>query len=46
MPVRCVIPMTEIIKGAPLVNSGGGRNNSIGTQRLEVMDQQGPDTQA
>jgi aminocarboxymuconate-semialdehyde decarboxylase len=44
---HCVIPVTEFVKGTPLANSGGGgRNNILGPQRLELMDQQGVDVQA
>jgi aminocarboxymuconate-semialdehyde decarboxylase len=47
MHAHCVIPVTEIVKDTPLANSGGGgRNNILGPQRLEVMDQQGIDVQA
>jgi aminocarboxymuconate-semialdehyde decarboxylase len=45
MHAHCVIPVDEIVKGTPLANSGGGRNNILGPQRLEVMDQQGIDVQ-
>ncbi|MGH9836472.1 MAG: hypothetical protein ACRD9Y_25900, partial [Blastocatellia bacterium] len=47
MHAHCVIPVTEIVKGTPLANNGGGgRNNILGPQRLELMDQQGIDVQA
>jgi aminocarboxymuconate-semialdehyde decarboxylase len=47
MHAHCVIPVTEIVKDTALANSGGGgRNNILGPQRLEVMDQQGIDVQA
>jgi aminocarboxymuconate-semialdehyde decarboxylase len=47
MHAHCVIPVTEIVKGTALANSGGGgRNNILGPQRLELMDQQGVDVQA
>jgi aminocarboxymuconate-semialdehyde decarboxylase len=46
MHAHCVIPVTDIVKGTPLANNGGGGNNSLGPQRLEVMDQQGIDVQA
>jgi aminocarboxymuconate-semialdehyde decarboxylase len=47
MHAHCVIPVTEIVKGTPLAdNGGGGRNNILGPQRLELMDQQGVDVQA
>src|SRR5687767_11924700 len=44
---HCVIPVTDIVQGTPLENSGGGGGNSIlGPQRLQIMNQQGVDTQA
>jgi aminocarboxymuconate-semialdehyde decarboxylase len=44
---HCIIPVTEIVKGTPLANSGGGGgNNILGPQRLELMDRQGVDIQA
>ena len=44
---HCVIPVTDIVKGTPLENSGGGGGNSIlGPQRLQIMNQQGVDVQA
>lgn len=47
MHAHCVIPVAEIVKGTPLANNGGGgRNNILGPQRLELMDQQGVDVQA
>ncbi|MGH9754648.1 MAG: amidohydrolase family protein [Blastocatellia bacterium] len=47
MHAHCVIPVAEIVKGTLLANSGGGgRNNTLGPQRLELMDQQGIDVQA
>src|SRR5262245_15893293 len=47
MHAHCVIPVEEIVKGTPLANNGaGGRNNALGPQRLELMDQQGVDVQA
>jgi aminocarboxymuconate-semialdehyde decarboxylase len=47
MHAHCVILVTEIVKGTPLANSGGGgRNNILGPERLGLMDQQGVDVQA
>jgi aminocarboxymuconate-semialdehyde decarboxylase len=44
---HCVIPVTDIVKGTKLEGSGGGGgNNVLGPQRLQVMDQQGVDVQA
>ena len=44
---HCVIPTTEIVKGSPLADSGGGAANSIlGPQRLQLMNEQGVDVQA
>src|SRR5688500_4805758 len=44
---HCVIPVTDIVKGTKLEGSGGGGgNNALGPQRLQVMDQQGVDVQA
>jgi aminocarboxymuconate-semialdehyde decarboxylase len=44
---HCVIPVTEIVKGTPLAESGGGAGgNILGPQRLQLMDQQGVDVQA
>jgi aminocarboxymuconate-semialdehyde decarboxylase len=46
MHAHCVIPVSEIVKGTPLANSGGGgRNNILDPQRLNLMDQQGVDVQ-
>jgi aminocarboxymuconate-semialdehyde decarboxylase len=46
MHAHCVIPVAEIVKGTPLANSGGGgRNNILGPQRLDLMDQRGIDVQ-
>jgi aminocarboxymuconate-semialdehyde decarboxylase len=43
---HCVIPVQEIVDGTPLAKmGGGGENNILGPQRLEVMDQQGVDIQ-
>lgn len=47
MHAHCVIPTAEIVRGTPLANNGGGgRNNILGPQRLELMDRQGVDVQA
>ena len=44
---HCVIPVTDIVKGTPLAQQGGGGgNNVLGPQRLQLMDQQGVDVQA
>jgi aminocarboxymuconate-semialdehyde decarboxylase len=44
---HCVIPVAEIVAGTPLARQGGGGgNNILGPQRLQVMDQQGVDVQA
>jgi aminocarboxymuconate-semialdehyde decarboxylase len=44
---HCVIPVQEIVSGTPLQGrGGGGGNNMLGPQRLQVMDQQGIDLQA
>ncbi len=44
---HCIIPVTEIVKGTKLeASGGGGGNNLLGPQRLQVMDQQGVDVQA
>ncbi len=44
---HCIIPVTDVVRGTPLENSGGGGgNNVLGPQRLEVMDEQGVDIQA
>ena len=44
---HCVIPVTDIVKGTPLAAlGGGGGNNVLGPQRLQLMDQQGVDVQA
>ena len=44
---HCVIPVADVVKGTPLANSGGGGgNNILGPQRLQVMDKQGVDVQA
>jgi aminocarboxymuconate-semialdehyde decarboxylase len=47
MHAHCVIPVSEIVKDTPLANSGGGgRNNILDLQRLNLMDQQGVAVQA
>ena len=47
MHAHCVIPVTDIVNGTPLADSGGGRGGSIlGPERLQLMDQQGVDIQA
>ena len=47
MHAHCVIPVSEVVQGTPLANSGGGRgSNVLGPQRLRVMDEQGVDVQA
>jgi aminocarboxymuconate-semialdehyde decarboxylase len=44
---HCVIPVQHITKGTPLEKmGGGGGNNVLGPQRLQIMDQQGVDVQA
>jgi aminocarboxymuconate-semialdehyde decarboxylase len=44
---HCVIPVSEIVTGTPLAGmGGGGGNNVLGPQRLQVMDQHGIDIQA
>jgi len=45
---HCVIPeVAEVVKGTPLAsNAGGGGNQVLGPQRLQIMDQQGVDVQA
>src|SRR5205823_5701762 len=46
---HCIIPeAVEVVKGTPLAGSagGGGGNNVLGLQRLQLMDQQGVDIQA
>jgi aminocarboxymuconate-semialdehyde decarboxylase len=46
MHAHCVIPVSEIVKGTSMANSGGGgRNNILDPQRLNLMDQQGVDVQ-
>ncbi len=44
---HCIIPVEDIVNGTPLAKlGGGGGNNILGPQRLQVMDQQGVDIQA
>ena len=44
---HCIIPVTDVVKGTPLERlGGGGGNNVLGPQRLQLMDQQGVDVQA
>ena len=44
---HCVIPVPDVVKGTPLEKlGGGGGNNLLGPQRLQIMDQQGVDVQA
>jgi aminocarboxymuconate-semialdehyde decarboxylase len=44
---HCVIPVLDAVKGTPLEKLvGGGGNNLLGPQRLQIMDQQGVDVQA
>jgi aminocarboxymuconate-semialdehyde decarboxylase len=44
---HCVIPVQHITKGTPLEKmGGGGGNNLLGPERLQIMDQQGVDVQA
>ncbi len=44
---HCVIDVSEIVKGTPLASSGGGGGNqTLGPQRLELMDKTGVDVQA
>jgi aminocarboxymuconate-semialdehyde decarboxylase len=44
---HCVIPVQHVTKGTPLEKmGGGGGNNLLGPQRLQIMDQQGVDVQA
>ena len=46
MHAHCVIPVQDLVKGTPLSRlGGGGGNNILGPQRLEIMDQQGIDIQ-
>jgi aminocarboxymuconate-semialdehyde decarboxylase len=44
---HCVVDVAEVVKGTPLATSGGGGANQVlGPQRLQIMDQQGVDVQA
>ena len=44
---HCVIPVRHITKGTPLEKmGGGGGNNVLGPERLQIMDQQGVDVQS
>jgi aminocarboxymuconate-semialdehyde decarboxylase len=44
---HCVIPVQHVTKGTPLEKmGGGGGNNLLGPQRLQIMDEQGVDVQA
>ncbi len=44
---HCISPVTDIVQGTPLEKlGGGGGNNLLGPQRLQLMDQQGVDVQA
>ncbi len=44
---HCVIPVQDVVKGTPLEKlGGGGGNNLLGPERLQIMDQQGVDVQA
>ena len=44
---HCIIPVTDVVKGTPLEGmGGGGGNNVLGPQRLQIMDRQGVDVQA
>ena len=44
---HCVIPVLDAVKGTPLEKlGGGGGNNLLGPQRLQIMDEQGVDVQA
>ena len=44
---HCVIPVQHITKGTPLEKmGGGGGNNLLGPERLQIMDRQGVDVQA
>jgi aminocarboxymuconate-semialdehyde decarboxylase len=45
---HCVVPeVAEVVKNTPLAKSaGGGGNQALGPQRLQIMDQQGVDVQA
>jgi aminocarboxymuconate-semialdehyde decarboxylase len=44
---HCIIPVQHITKGTPLEKmGGGGGNNLLGPERLQIMDRQGVDVQA
>ena len=44
---HCVIPVQDVVKGTPIEKmGGGGGNNLLGPERLQIMDQQGVDVQA
>jgi len=44
---HCVIDVAEVVKGTPLEKSaGGGGNQTLGPQRLALMDKTGVDVQA
>jgi aminocarboxymuconate-semialdehyde decarboxylase len=44
---HCVIDVADVVKGTPLEKSaGGGGNQILGPQRLELMDRTGVDIQA
>jgi aminocarboxymuconate-semialdehyde decarboxylase len=44
---HCVIDVTDIVKGTPLEKEGGGGGNQVlGPQRLQIMDKTGVDIQA
>ncbi len=44
---HCIIPVQHVTKGTPLEKmGGGGGNNLLGLERLQIMDEQGVDVQA
>jgi aminocarboxymuconate-semialdehyde decarboxylase len=45
---HCVVDVAAVVKDTPLAKSagGGGGNQVLGPQRLQIMDQQGVDVQA
>ena len=44
---HCVVDVADVVKDSPLAKSaGGGGNQVLGAQRLQIMDQQGVDVQA
>lgn len=45
---HCVVDVAAVVKDTPLAKSagGGGGNQALGPQRLQLMDQQGVDVQA